>query len=142
MGCRLLDRDPIYGRRIGGILTDTTYDYFARGYLTSSSVYCAILHRWVPVLFTYSENIKTNHYKAHFSSLIKVILDKTREIQEDEDNSWEELLAQVVDFTAAQREGFLLAFEDSGLQGSATSYLRGCREHYRQSVTRIREITQ
>ncbi len=87
MRSRLLDKDPVFGRSIGGIVTDSTYSFFKNGYLTTSSVYCRMLQRWIPVLFTYSENLDKCIFKAHFLGLIGVI-----RCCED---GQEELLAQV-----------------------------------------------
>jgi hypothetical protein len=129
---RLLDQDDDSGRTIGGVLTDTTFTFFTKGYLTSSSVYCAMTHRWVPILYTYSQRLDSQIYKAHFSALIKIALESPGA------TNWRNLLLQVVDFSAAQREGFCAAYISHGLQGDPLSCLRGCNEHFRQSVTRIK----
>ncbi len=71
---RLLDKDEQSGRAIGGILTDSTYSFFKAGYLTSSSVYCRMLRRWVPILFTYTESLTKDVFKLHFGALISIIV--------------------------------------------------------------------
>ncbi len=85
---RLMDKDPYSGRAIGGILTDTTYAFFKRGYLTTSSVYSRMLLRWVPVLFTYSETMDSSIFKAHYLALIQTIIQSC-------DDDRETLIAQV-----------------------------------------------
>jgi hypothetical protein len=58
------------GRTIKGIVSDVTFDFFQVGYLLSSSVYCALLERWVPVLGTWIRTPDEGCMKPHFSVLV------------------------------------------------------------------------
>jgi hypothetical protein len=90
------------------------------------------------------------HYKEHFKYLFSWV-DKTKKSPNNN------LYAQVVDFSIAERNGFVEAYIEHGLQKihdknlpidiidsheiilekEAKSLLKGCHEHFRQSVTRI-----
>jgi hypothetical protein len=90
------------------------------------------------------------HYKEHFKFLFSWI----DNIKKSPNNN---LYAQVVDFSIAERNGFVEAYIEHGIQKihdknlpidiidshktmlekDAKSLLKGCQEHFRQSVTRI-----
>lgn len=142
MKARLLDKSH-QGRSIGGIITDATFKIFNRGYLLSSCVYCCLIYRWVPVLYTWILNLTSEAHVPHFKVLISQIMEAYDDI--DIANL---LLAQVVDYSAAQRQGFILAymsvrlsrnpFDDQHIsEATAKSLLKGCAQHFRASVTRI-----
>jgi hypothetical protein len=125
-----------------GVVTDATYSFFKNGFLIASSVYSLTLKRWAPVILTWSHGLKKEHYKAHFITLIKSILS---EIQGEEYQDM--FLASVVDFSMAQRQGFILAYvecrlkpgetDTAYLEARAMALLKGCLEHFRASITRI-----
>ena len=88
----------LLNRSTYGILTDVTYRFFKTGFLLSSSVYCDKLQQWVPVLFTYIEDQKTESHSVHFRVLIKYVI-KNIKVRDDQLLT----LAQVVDYSAAQK---------------------------------------
>ncbi|KAI9090013.1 hypothetical protein DFS34DRAFT_585361, partial [Phlyctochytrium arcticum] len=134
---RVNDVDPlgVDGRTILGILTDMTYSFFADGYLISSVVYCHQVSRWVPVLYTFVEGQTTEHYEAHFLVLIKMVFDRI-----SDQGQADETLKQVVDFSLAQKNAFCKAYAELRCDREKVNatLLKGCREHYRQSVTRVK----
>lgn len=120
----------------GGLLSDVTYRVFRNGYLMTTSMYQMDLERWAPVLFTWMLGLETAHYKAHFVALLS-------QINEADMGSFEkdQLTRQVVDFSGAQKNGFISAYTQifpGSTRDEALSRLKGCREHFRQSVTRIK----
>ncbi|CAJ0632045.1 4275_t:CDS:2 [Entrophospora sp. SA101] len=106
------------------ILNDSTYKYFTNAFLVTSSIYCEYLIEWIDEC-----NNPTNKY------------------------------ALVMDFSSAERNGFLQAYIEHGLEkyqnknsslpmplieshkeylrNEAKTLLKGCEEHFRQSITRI-----
>lgn len=120
----------------GGLLSDVTYRVFRNGYLMTTSMYQMDLERWAPVLFTWMLGLETQHYKAHFVALLDQInLADMGPFEKDQ------LTRQVVDFSGAQKNGFINAYMQvfpSTTRDEALSRLKGCREHFRQSVTRIK----
>jgi hypothetical protein len=101
---RLIDNDMQTGRAILGITTDVTYKIFNDGYLLSSSVYSMALSRWVPVLFSYIVNINTESHQAHYEALVKMVVSRI-----DDKEEQLKLLAQIVDYSQAQANGFVNA---------------------------------
>lgn len=94
------------------------------------------LARWIPVLFTWMYGIGEPHYRAHFTSLLQSIQDSSLT-----PTAKDLLVRQVVDFSMAQKNGFINAylnvFETTD-RSVALSKLKGCQEHFRQAITRIK----
>ncbi len=105
MKSRLIDMTPAGRNKTYGILTDSTYSFFRKGYLLSSCVYCSVLFRWVPILFTWILNIDESSQIRHFVVLIEQILDAV-----PDENEQDQLIAQVVDFSASQLKAFKNAY--------------------------------
>lgn len=136
MAEQLLSRDENNRVYSGGLLSDVTYKFFRNGYLLSTSMYHEDLRRWIPILLTWLKGLTENHYAAHFSTLMRQI--KNAYISEKECDI---LVRQVVDFSLAQKNGFILAYMDifgEKDRAVALSKLQGCHEHFRAQVTRVK----
>ncbi|EIW82543.1 hypothetical protein CONPUDRAFT_72746 [Coniophora puteana RWD-64-598 SS2] len=138
--------------RQGGIVSDASYSYWGDrdSILITSSVYCKKLSEWIPALVSYANGATAEHYRIHFLALFHTLSIGLREtgvqIQDH-------LMANVVDFSQAERNGFIGAFiqfwqdqeEDirtvNELETAARSLLKGCQQHFRASVQRVRKIT-
>ncbi|EFP75210.1 uncharacterized protein PGTG_01803 [Puccinia graminis f. sp. tritici CRL 75-36-700-3] len=136
MAERLVSRDhnnEVYG---GGLLSDVTYRLFETGYLLSTSMFCEETARWIPVQLSWIRGLSAEYYQAHFSTLFEQF-DRPGFTVNDRDT----LVRQVVDFSLAQREGFISAymkvFRVTDRQ-QALSKLKGCHEHFRAQVTRVK----
>jgi hypothetical protein len=104
MAARLISRDLDGQVYQGGLLSDATYRFFENGYLLITSMYCEELGRWIPVLLSCMQGLSETNYKTHFTTLFKQF--QADLITEDERNT---LCQQVVDYSAAQRKGFISA---------------------------------
>ncbi|EGG02271.1 uncharacterized protein MELLADRAFT_91531 [Melampsora larici-populina 98AG31] len=137
MAEQLIRRDAhgkVYG---GGLLSDVTYRFFHHGYLLTTSMYSEILHRWIPVQLTWMWGLEENHYRAHFTTLLAQINAADLTFHERD-----LLVQQVVDFSAAQKKGFVAAYMEVFKEhdpAKALSKLKGCHEHYRQSITQVKK---
>ncbi|EGG02591.1 uncharacterized protein MELLADRAFT_91258 [Melampsora larici-populina 98AG31] len=120
----------------GGLLSDVTYKFFQHGYLLSTSMYNSRIERWVPVLLTWLAGLETGHYKVHFVTLFNLINNKAKTDQQKK-----RLLDQVVDFSLAQKNGFIEAYMEVFRVSYkvALSHLHGCEQHYMQAITRIKK---
>ncbi|TFK32445.1 hypothetical protein BDQ12DRAFT_773402 [Crucibulum laeve] len=115
---------------INGLVNDAAHGWWTErnSLLMLSSTYCPVLQCWVPGIMTY-----TNGAKAE-SRNIPVM---------------DELFAGMMDFSEAERSGFVRGFitfwmqraenirTRQELQVKAERLLKGCREHYRAGVTRV-----
>ncbi|EGG06901.1 uncharacterized protein MELLADRAFT_86319 [Melampsora larici-populina 98AG31] len=137
MAEQLVRRDQFGKIYSGGLLSDVTYRFFKNGYLLTTSMYSEVMHRWIPIQLTWMWGLDVNHYRAHFTTLLKQIYDAELSFHE------RDLLSQqVVDFSAAQKKGFIAAYMDVFNErdpAKALDKLKGCHEHYRQSITRVKK---
>ncbi|EGG07853.1 uncharacterized protein MELLADRAFT_85140 [Melampsora larici-populina 98AG31] len=118
----------------GGLLSDVTYRFFQNGYLLTTSMYVEQIGRWVPILLTWLAGLDTGHYKAHFMTLFERIQKTTKS-----DKEKRLLCEQVVDFSLAQKNGFVEAYMEvfQVNEVTAMSKLHGCLQHFRQAVMRL-----
>ena len=136
MGKRLLARnidDQVYST---GLVSDVTYRFFENGYLLSTSMYCEELARWVPIQLTWIRGLAEKYYLIHFATLFRQFA-KPEFTKEEQDI----LVRNIVDFSAAQREGFVAAYWEVFGQCEkriVLAKLQGCHEHYRAQVTQVK----
>ncbi|THU80591.1 hypothetical protein K435DRAFT_636133, partial [Dendrothele bispora CBS 962.96] len=134
-----------------GLLTDGAHKFWSapNSILIITSAFSPITNMWVPGMFSFADGATTNHYKYHFvavfQSLAQAALTKGIKITD-------EMFAIVVDFSDAQRLGFIDAFVDfmfqvqkgqrsqEELHSVAQTLLKGCEYHYDKSVTRVAHI--
>lgn len=120
----------------GGLLSDVTYKFFANGYLLLTSMYNEVLHCWIPIQLTWMNGLTDDHYLAHFTTLLQQIKDSQFSI-----SKCDTLVRQCVDFSMAQKNGFIGAymkvFNESD-RNVALSKLTGCKEHFRAQVTHVK----
>jgi hypothetical protein len=110
---RLLDLNPHTGREDEGSVADTTYSFFKEGFLQTSAVYCNLLHRWVPVLFTWMSGLTSGHYCAHFTALFSTIANGVlaQDLADvDRLYRYNRICVTVMDFSHAQLDGFTAAY--------------------------------
>ncbi|KAF8173335.1 hypothetical protein K438DRAFT_1551160, partial [Mycena galopus ATCC 62051] len=153
MASRLVKMVAVDTEAVNGIVSDAAHGFWAdhNNILMISSTYEPIhLQCWVPGLISYSNGGTAEHYRIHFFELFCSIAEECRshslEISDD-------ILANVVDFSEAQRNGFILAYVDFWLQHApgerdvpelletAPKLLKGCRQHFRSQVARIKKIS-
>ncbi|POW15644.1 hypothetical protein PSTT_01890 [Puccinia striiformis] len=89
----------------GGLLSDVTYRFFDTGYLLTTSMYCQTIQRWIPVQLSWIRGLSAKYYEMHFSVLFRQFLDPS--ISESER---EAITLSVLDFSAAQRSGYIAAY--------------------------------
>ncbi|EHS63272.1 uncharacterized protein PGTG_21489 [Puccinia graminis f. sp. tritici CRL 75-36-700-3] len=136
MADRLVAQDKNGQLYNGGLLSDVTYWFFENGYLLTTSMFCDDLQRWIPVQLTWIRGLSDKYYKIHFTVLFQQLFKHTMTMIEREG-----LASQVVDFSAAQANGFIQAYCEVFREPDASvarNLLKGCREHYRQSITRVK----
>ncbi|KZV85156.1 hypothetical protein EXIGLDRAFT_841658 [Exidia glandulosa HHB12029] len=113
--------------------------------LIISSAYSERLRCWVPIVLSYSDGQTSDHYAAHFEAYFDGL---AAQAEADSVLVTDDLFRNTVDFSQAQRRGFIIAFvwfwqkrnserSVEELEEAAVSLLRGCGEHFRSSVTRV-----
>ncbi|KAJ7203108.1 hypothetical protein GGX14DRAFT_570367 [Mycena pura] len=127
---------PESGRH--GIITDGTHDFFKEGILLTSLVFSQVVLRWVVILYTWIGRQDEDHHTPHFSQLVNIL-----------------------DFSNAQRNGFIEAFvsymcsripawntlsarsqalERASLKERAMALLVGCGIHWKRSTHKIKQV--
>ncbi|KAI0683118.1 hypothetical protein BC835DRAFT_1311235 [Cytidiella melzeri] len=150
-----LIKDPIFSNPsdpVEGIVSDAAHGFWREKnhLLIVSSIYSPLLNCWVPGVLSFSNGATAEHYQHHFRALFKSIA------QQAEKRNIElqfHHFSGVIDFSDAERLGFIEAFvefwvttsgnkygEPEELRYSAAKLLKGCREHFRANVTRISRI--
>ncbi|KAJ7885633.1 hypothetical protein B0H13DRAFT_1889491 [Mycena leptocephala] len=142
-----------------GLVTDGCHDFFKQGILLTSLVFSQVIMRWAPVLFTWIGKFDERHHKSHFDQLVYVIAELcTKGLGYAFD---ERLYSAVLDFSTAQRNGFISAFvefmcaripgwntlsedsrtaEASALRIRAEALIKGCIVHWKRSLHKIKQV--
>jgi hypothetical protein len=108
---------------------------FEKGYLLSTSMFCSKLSRWIPVQLTWIRGLTEKYYKIHFKLLFCNFLGLGFTPAERD-----LLVQQIVDFSAAQKEGIISAYMETfnlGEKAQALKILKGCHKHFRAQITRV-----
>ncbi|KAJ7116195.1 hypothetical protein C8R43DRAFT_902422 [Mycena crocata] len=142
-----------------GVITDGTHDFFDQGILLTSLVFSQVVLRWVVVMYTWIGMQDTDHHRPHFKQLIQVIAEIcTQGLRFTFDDR---LFSAILDFSNAQRNGFIEAFvefmcsripgwneltgksqatERTNLRTRAEGLLIGCKVHWRRTLHKIRQL--
>ncbi|KAJ7898235.1 hypothetical protein B0H14DRAFT_2332254 [Mycena olivaceomarginata] len=140
---------------VNGIVSDSAHRFWAQrnSILFISSTYEPTqLQCWVPGLISFLNGSSAEHFRVHFFQLFLSIAEECdRRSLELTDELLANMYRQVMDFSAAQRAGFILAYIDfwryrdlsgRGIAGSwSEELLKGCAQHFRSQVTRVKKIS-
>ncbi|KAJ7321627.1 hypothetical protein DFH08DRAFT_1033568 [Mycena albidolilacea] len=152
MASRLV-KSTIDDEAVNGIVSDAAHRVWQERnslLIVSSTFEPNCLKCWVPGIMTYANGGTTEHYRIHFFHLMDAMADEcdTQNITVTDD-----LFANVEDFSAAQRKGFIFGFVDFWLKrapneriaeelvDAAVKLLKGCAQHFRSQITRIKKIS-
>lgn len=111
------------------MVTDVTFKAVCDGYyLCSTVIYVPVMQRHVVIFQAVIKSLTTERFAQYFEALFAKFAIKP-----------ESFLGMIMDFSMAQREGFLRAFLTSfGFsKAQAMPFLKGCYMHWRISVQRI-----
>ncbi|KAJ7884708.1 hypothetical protein B0H13DRAFT_2537126 [Mycena leptocephala] len=148
-----LVKATIDAEAVNGIVSDAAHRVWreANSLLIVSSTYePARLKCWIPGIMSYANGGTAEHYRIHFFHLFDGMAQEcgNRGIDVTDD-----LFANVLDFSAAERNGFILGFVDFWLKhapgqrsideliDAAEKLLKGCAQHFRNQITRVKKIS-
>ena len=149
-----------------GMISDAAHKFFHAGKLLQTCCYNEELHRWQPILMSWTGKQNKETYASHFFTLFGSIVGQLKLNNVDiQLSTFQSIIATVVDFSDAQRAGFQLAYQkfltstEYGIQfqirewelsslpyqfpsaeehySVAIGLLKGCRLHWKKSVTRV-----
>ncbi|KAJ6484866.1 hypothetical protein C8R45DRAFT_1147891, partial [Mycena sanguinolenta] len=141
---------------INGIVSDAAHRFWLEknGLLIVSSTFTlncnTDLKCWVPGIMSYANGGTAEHYRIHFYHLF---LGMASECDRRQIEVTDDMFANVVDFSTAERNGFILAFVDFWLDRApgersidelletAPKLLKGCEQHFRSQITRVKKIS-
>lgn len=109
------------------IFSDATFDVLANFYVFTSSVFCNIINRHVPILISIIPGLSTSHFETHFNFLLQK-------------NNFQPLFF-VMDFSNAQKLALLNVFKKCTFPENsiAEDFIQGCFFHFKQSVQKLKK---
>ncbi|KAJ3925681.1 MAG: hypothetical protein NXY57DRAFT_948889 [Lentinula lateritia] len=136
---------------VNGIVSDAAHGFWKKrtDLLIISSVYNERLRCWTPGIFSYADGATSEHYRRHFLAANQIVVEQ---LEQAKILLSDDKLLTIIDFSQAEREGWIEAFVDiwtsipsdtrtpEQLRERAQELLKGCREHYRASVSRIKKM--
>ncbi|KXN93409.1 hypothetical protein AN958_00328 [Leucoagaricus sp. SymC.cos] len=141
---------------LNGMVSDGAHKFFRdqEFILMGSSVFDKTLGRWCPVLFSWMCGAAASQYRLHFLCLFKGIRERLLELDHRDFNvsNFDRLVLQVLDYSGAQRVGFIEAYfdfcqfyrdelqdtrTDKQIEEAATSLMKGCLKHFGSGVERV-----
>ncbi|KAJ7658638.1 hypothetical protein DFH06DRAFT_1407053, partial [Mycena polygramma] len=137
---------------INGIVSDGAHGYFIEhnALLLMSSSYCLDLDCWVPGIMSYTNGATQQHYCIHFLCLFETMASYA---ESQGIKISDATFKNVVDFSDPQRLGFVDAFvlfwtrrkddfrTERELRQAGSALLKGCQQHYRAQVNRVKKIS-
>ncbi|KAJ6461966.1 hypothetical protein DFH09DRAFT_1114122 [Mycena vulgaris] len=137
---------------INGIVSDGAHGYFIEhaALLLMSSAYCLDLDCWVPGIMSYTNGATQEHFCLHFLAMFESMASYA---EKQGTKITDKAFKNVVDFSDAERVGFVEAFvifwkrrkddvrTEEELRKAAGGLLKGCQQHFRAQVNRIKNIS-
>ncbi|KAF7339229.1 hypothetical protein MVEN_02000400 [Mycena venus] len=148
-----LIKSTIDDEAVNGIVSDAAHRVWQERnslLMVSSMFEPNRLKCWVPGIMSYANGGTSEHYRIHFFHLMDGMADEcdSRNITVTDD-----LFANIGDFSTAQCKGFIFGFVDFWLKrapnersveellDAAVKLLKGCMQHFRSQVTRVKKIS-
>ncbi|TFK79454.1 hypothetical protein K466DRAFT_460510, partial [Polyporus arcularius HHB13444] len=144
----LVKETAVTDEPVNGVVSHAAHGFWRQRncLLMISSAYSRTLRCWLPGILSYTNGATAEHFQHHFYALFKSIAQERA--RRGWDTSSDEHFGTVVDFSEAERNGFIAAFiqfrQSEGstrtaddLKAAAEGLLKGCKQHFRSGITRL-----
>lgn len=114
------------------MIMDATFTVFQKGfYLCTTVVYCQEIQKYATIFSAVIDGLSQRNFKAYFMRLFDVY-DITFDGRRD-------ILGIIMDFSDAQRGGFIQAYHEITARDDGIKYVKGCRVHFKRNVFKMAE---
>ena len=132
IGFRLPVISGVINLQANPMIMDATFTVFQKGfYLCTTVVYCQEIQKYATIFSAVIDGLSQSNFKAYFLKLFNVY-DITFDGRKD-------ILGVIMDFSDAQRLGFIQAYHDITARGDGIKYIKGCRVHFKRNVFKMAE---
>lgn len=132
IGFRLPAIAGVINLQANPMIMNATFTVFQKGfYLCTTVVYCQEIQKYATIFSAVIDGLSQHNFKAYFLKLFNVY-DITFDGRRD-------ILGVIMDFSDAQRGGFIQAYHEITARDDGIKYVKGCRVHFKRNVFKMAE---
>ncbi|KAI8136592.1 hypothetical protein BJV82DRAFT_675978 [Fennellomyces sp. T-0311] len=111
-------------------ITDTTFTLFDGGYyLCTSVIFCEFIQRHPIAFAAVMDGMTARHYQKYFLALLTAYKITFMDL--------DQFIGVIIDFSDAQRKGFLEAYHIRSGKDNGIQYIKGCTVYFERNAKRL-----